>query len=48
MLVISFGQGFEKNSEYDLQSLSLSGGMGVFPFTVKLSENVIAPAVKIF
>lgn len=30
MLVISFGQGFEKNSEYDLQSLSLMGGNGNF------------------
>lgn len=48
MLVMSFGQGFEKNSEYYLQSLSLRGGMGIFPFTVKSSKNVIAPAVKIF
>lgn len=48
MLVRSFGLGFEKNSEYDLQSLSLGGGMGVFPFMVKWSNNVIAPAVKIF
>lgn len=48
MLVISFGQGFEKNSEYDLRSLSLRRGMGIFPFTVKSSKNVTAPAVKIF
>lgn len=49
MLVRSFDLGFEKNSEYDLQSQSFFGrGNGVFPFTVKWSNNVIAPAVKIF
>lgn len=48
MLERSFDLGLEKNSEYDLQSLSLGGGMGVFPFTVKWSNKVIAPAIKIF